>query len=145
MKNPALLLALTGALAISALAADETKPAATATPAAPAETKTPEGAPARRRMVAMTPEERLKDLKEKLNLTEEQVPKVKAVLDKSYAKLKDMRADTTGTPEEKRTKYRDAMKETMQEMAPILTPEQQAKWREQMSERRAAGGAAQKK
>ena len=79
------------------------------------------------------PGERLQKMKETLGLTDEQTAKIKAIMEKNrgkFAGLKDLK------PEERRAKAREIVKNEMEEIAPILTPEQKAKWKEQVQKRR---------
>ncbi len=91
-------------------------------------------------------------MKEHLGLTDEQAAKIKAILEKNHAgnqeKLKAIREDQSLSREDKGKKMREIMEATMEEIKPILTPEQQTKWKEEMEKRRtemekrrAAGGA----
>jgi protein CpxP len=153
MTKTSLSLALAAVLTAS-LGAQEQKPAGSSSAAKPAESSPPAASSsssastpatgAGERRAAMSPDERVKEMKEKLNLTDDQATKVKAVLEKNQEKMKELRADTTVSAEDKRTKYRESFRAVMEEVTPILTPDQQAKWKEEMAKRRAAGGTQQK-
>ncbi len=108
-------------------------------PAAP----TPPPAPARRAGGGrMAPEAQLKDLTEKLTLTAEQQPKVKAILEE---RAKAMQGARDLTPEERQTKMKTLREENTKKMKEILTPEQFTKYEElQKTQRgpRNGGGAA---
>ncbi len=84
-------------------------------------------------------------LKTELGLTDDQTAKIKAIYEKDQAKnadeLKKLREDTTTSREDKAKKYREIFAATAEEIKPILTPEQQTKWKEQQEKRRAEGGA----
>ena len=85
----------------------------------------------------MNPADRLKNMKEKLGLSDEQTEKIKAIFHKNREKmtgLKDLKS------EERRAKMREAFKSEMEEVAAILTPEQKAKWKEEMGKHRSEGG-----
>ena len=84
-----------------------------------------------------TPEEQVKAMKETLKLTDEQVEKVKAVLAKNQEKVKALRDDTALSQEDRRAKMRELYQGMDEELKPILTPEQQTKWKEEREKRRA--------
>lgn len=65
-----------------------------------------------------------------LNLTDEQKPKVQEIMKKAMEKRKEVRADTSLTPEEKKAKYKEIQKEIGTQLKAVLTPEQYAKWEE---------------
>jgi Spy/CpxP family protein refolding chaperone len=107
------LLAMGGMLALTpALTAQETN--APATPPAAGE----------RAMHARGLQGQLKQL----DLTPEQQPKVKAALEGMTQKIKDLRADTGLTPEDRRSKMKEIREQTNETMKTILTPEQYEKW-----------------
>ena len=84
----------------------------------------------------MNPADRLKTMKEKLSLTDEQAEKIKAIFHKNREKLtgvKDLK------PEERRAKMREAFKSEMEEVAAVLTPAQKEKWKEEMKKHRSEG------
>ncbi len=90
---------------------------------------------ARRDRVAM--------MKENLGLSDEQVAKIKPIVEADREKMKALREDTTTSQEDKRAKFMEIFKAQEEKIKPILTPEQQEKWKEQMAkmaERRANGG-----
>ena len=89
--------------------------------------------------------DRLAMMKEQLGLTPEQVEKIKPILEKDREKLQALRADTTTTREQKGEKMREILTASLEEIKPILTPEQLEKFkvgmekrREEMHKRRAA-------
>jgi Spy/CpxP family protein refolding chaperone len=90
-----------------------------------------------------TPEEQVKAMKETLNLSDEQVEKVKAVLTKNQEKLKALREDQSLSQEDRRAKMREVFQGIDEELKPILTPEQQTKWKEEREKRRAQRPANQ--
>jgi len=96
----------------------------------------------------MSPEERVKQMKESLGLNDEQVTKIKAIMEKSQAsnqeKMQALRADTALSQEDRRKKMQEIMKPMNDEIQAVLTPEQQTKFKEQQERRRggAGGGAA---
>lgn len=79
---------------------------------------------------ARGPGERLKEMSEKLGLTEEQKEKVKAIFEKNLPKMKELRADAALSPEDKRVKMGEIRKSEGAEIRALLTPEQQAKMKE---------------
>ena len=85
---------------------------------------------------------RLEMMKEALNLTPEQVDKIKPILEADQAKMREFRADTSLTQEAKREKRSEMMKASAEKIKPILTPEQQEKWKDQTAKRRARAGNA---
>jgi Spy/CpxP family protein refolding chaperone len=96
------------------------------------------------RGAAMDPGARAERLKTELGLTDDQTAKIKAIYEKDQAKnadeLKKLREDTTMSREEKGKKMREIFAATAEEIKPILTPEQQTKWKEAQEKRRAEGG-----
>lgn len=97
-------------------------------------------------------EQRMDRLNEELKLTDEQKPKVKAVLEATQKKRQELFTDSSTPPEERREKARALMNEETKKMKAILTPDQFAKYeklREQMrgkaGKRRPAGGEEEKK
>ena len=84
--------------------------------------------------------DRLEMMKEKLNLTPEQIEKIKPILEKDREKLVSLREDTSLSREQKGEKMREILKSSMTAIKPILTPEQIEKWKAAMEKRREAGG-----
>jgi protein CpxP len=81
----------------------------------------------------------LEQLSERLNLTDEQKPKVKAVLEETSKK----RAELSGVAqEERREKARAIMEDQTKKMKEILTPEQFTKYQEMRPTRPGAGAGA---
>ena len=88
--------------------------------------------------------DRLAMMKEQLGLTPEQVEKIKPILEKDREKLQALREDTATSREQKGEKMREIITAEMEQIKPILTPEQVEKWkaaqekrREEMQKRRA--------
>lgn len=106
---------------------------------ASAQADAPEGA----RRGPRTAEEQVKALKESLSLTDEQTEKVKVVITKSREKMKAVTDDKSLSQEDRRAKMREIGQATQEELTPILTPEQQAKWKEEREKRRAARAGGQ--
>jgi protein CpxP len=63
-----------------------------------------------------------------LNLTDDQKPKVKTVLDEQMQKQRDLRTDSTLSADDKKTKLKELRDGTDAKLKEILTPEQYAKW-----------------
>lgn len=130
MKLTTSLLILLSTAALSL--AEDTKPA-------PAPGGRPGG-----RGGAPDPGARAERLKTELGLTDDQAAKIKAIYEKDQAKnveeMKKLREDTTLSREDKGKKMRELFAATAEEIKPILTPEQQTKWKEEMEKRRAEGG-----
>lgn len=81
--------------------------------------------------------ERLQEAMADLNLTDDQKAKLKEVFAGQGEKLKELRANTSLSPEEKMREFR-AMQEKMDpEVKAILTSEQFAKWQEKREKMRA--------
>jgi Spy/CpxP family protein refolding chaperone len=74
--------------------------------------------------------ERLKNLKEKLGLTDEQSAKVKDIFEKHRGEFAKLREDTDLKPEDKRAKMLELRKAEMAEVREVLTPEQKEKMKE---------------
>ena len=83
-------------------------------------------------------QERLDRLSDELKLTDEQKPKVKAVLEEQQKAMEAARSATD--PTEGRQKFRDAMQEGNKKMKDILTPEQYEKYSTAMKNKRGGKG-----
>ncbi len=84
--------------------------------------------------------DRMEMMKENLGLTDDQVAKIKPIVEADREKMKALREDTATSQEDKRAKFAEILKGQSEKITPILTPEQQTKWKEQlakMQERRA--------
>jgi len=79
------------------------------------------------------------NLAEQLGLTEEQKPKVQAVMQDAGEKRKALRDDTALTPEQRREKMQSIQEETKTKLKGILTPEQMTKFEELAKNRRGPG------
>ena len=124
MKSFKLLLSVIALAAIAAapaLRADDTT--TQTTPAAGAEHKGPHG-------------DRLKELTEKLALTDDQVAKIKPILADEAQAMKALRADTTIEKKDKRAKMMEIRKSHADQILAILTPDQQAKFKAMMDHRK---------
>jgi len=116
------VLAAAGLLALSipAQAADTNAPTA---PKAP-----PAGAPPGMRAPRMSVDNRLAQLSEQLTLTDDQKPKVKALLEDQFKKGQDLRSDTSLSPEDRRAKMLAIRDDMNTKMKDILTPDQYDKF-----------------
>ena len=86
-------------------------------------------------------QQRLKEVSEKLALTDAQKTKVKAVFQKEGEKLRALRQDTSLDPQERRKKAMELREETRKEMKTILTADQWEKWEKMRQEARGGGRA----
>lgn len=79
-----------------------------------------------------------------LKLDDATKAKVKTILDARDQKLKDLRADSTASPEDRRTKMQAIRTEVDTQMKAVLTADQYAQWQKmtQPRQRRAAPAAA---
>ena len=80
------------------------------------------------------------DIAKALDLTDEQKPKVEAIMKSSMEKRKALREDTALTPEDRKAKMKTIQEETATQMKAVLTPEQFAKF-EKMRSGHPPGGA----
>jgi protein CpxP len=85
-------------------------------------------------MGPMTPENRLKMLTEKLNLTEDQQTKLKPILEDQAKQMKALHEDTSLAPADKQAKMKELHESSIEKMNAILTPDQQTKWKEMRQE-----------
>jgi periplasmic protein CpxP/Spy len=70
------------------------------------------------------------NIAKQLNLTDDQKPKVEAILKGAMEKGRTLREDTSLTSEEKKDKAKEIREETATQLKAVLTPEQFAKWQE---------------
>lgn len=84
----------------------------------------------------MRGEQWLKDLKEKLSLTDEQYKQVDKILKKMSEEIEDARLFMQGDREQMRTAIREAMERSDKEIQKLLTPDQQTKFEELKKEQR---------
>jgi len=83
--------------------------------------------------------DRMRSIVEKLDLSEEQRTKVNAVLDATKAKLQGLADEKDG--ETRQSKFAETMRDTREQLAQILTPEQRQSLRDRMQESAGDGGA----
>ena len=82
---------------------------------------------------------------EQLNLTDDQKPKVKAILEDQRKKMGVLREDTSLTPEDRKAKMKAIRENTVTQMKAVLTADQFQKWQamqSQMRNRPPGGGNA---
>jgi Spy/CpxP family protein refolding chaperone len=86
-----------------------------------------------------------RDIAKELNLTDDQKPKFQEIMKSTREKMKDLREDTSLSPEDKKAKAKEIQENTATQMKALLTPEQFAKWQEltkKMRGNRPPGGGA---
>jgi Spy/CpxP family protein refolding chaperone len=81
--------------------------------------------------------ERLQRVAEELQLTDAQKEEIKPVLKEEFEKVRDIRADTSLEPKERRKKMKAVRDDIAGKFKSILTPEQFEKWQKLQAERRA--------
>ncbi len=69
-------------------------------------------------------EQRLERLSTELKLTDEQKPKIKAILEESRKKMQELRGDSNLSDEQRREKLQTLRTEERNKMKAVLTPEQ---------------------
>ncbi|HXY49625.1 MAG TPA: hypothetical protein VEI01_09270 [Terriglobales bacterium] len=82
----------------------------------------------------MTPENRLKWMTEKLNLTDDQQAKIKPILEDETTQMKAVRSDTSLSQPDRHAKMKSIYAADTEKINAILTPEQQTKWKEMKQE-----------
>ena len=91
-------------------------------------------------------EQRMERMTEELKLTDEQKPKVKAVLEDAQKQRQELFTDSSNVPrEERREKMRAIMEKENKKLKEILTPDQYAKHEKMMEEMRKGGKGGRKK
>lgn len=91
--------------------------------------------------------DRLRQLKEQLKLTDDQVQKLKPILKDEADKLKALREDTSLTPQDRRAKAREVREAATPKIKAVLTKEQAEEWeklRQQRQDRTQGQGGAQR-
>lgn len=84
----------------------------------------------------LNPEERLKMMTEKLNLTQAQQDQIKAIYEKNGPQMRELMAKgRENLTDADKTKLRELLKEQMEEVGAVLTPEQKEKAKELRAER----------
>jgi Spy/CpxP family protein refolding chaperone len=87
-----------------------------------------------------SPEARLKQMTEQLNLTQEQQDKIKALYEKNASALNEIRSKGWGNlSDEDKTKLRELMQSQREQIEAVLTDEQKQKVIKDMEQRRGRG------
>jgi periplasmic protein CpxP/Spy len=91
----------------------------------------------------MSPDQLMEKYTEQLSLTDEQKPKVKALLDDSTKKRRELFRDAALDQQQKREKFQEVMEAQNKKMKEILTADQYKKYQE-MNEKMKKGGGRKK-
>lgn len=83
---------------------------------------------------AESADQHLQMLSEKLNLTDDQKAKVKPILDDEMQQIKGVREDSSLSQEQKHAKLKSIHESMHDQINAVLTPEQQAKFKEMKQE-----------
>jgi periplasmic protein CpxP/Spy len=89
-------------------------------------------------------EQLMERMNEQLKLTDEQKPKVKAVLEESQKARQELRSES-GAPQERREKVRGIREKENKKLKEILTADQYSKYEKRLEELRGAGKGKGKK
>lgn len=108
-------------------------------------TNPPAGAPPVRARNARAAGQNVDQIAATLKLDDATKAKVKTILDAEQKKVAELRADTSVTPADRRTKTQAIRADTSKQMKAVLTAEQFAEWQKlsQPRQRRAAPAAPQ--
>jgi Spy/CpxP family protein refolding chaperone len=87
----------------------------------------------------MSTDDRLQHMTQMLNLTSDQQQKIRPILDNESQQMQTLRSDTSMAREDKMTKMHSIRQNTMSQITPILTPDQQTKWESMQAHRRSPG------
>lgn len=87
------------------------------------------------------PKAQLAQMKENLNLTDDQASKIEPLLNDRAQKLHAIKTDTSLTEDQKRMKAKDVVKDFRTSLDSILTPEQQSKMKMMKGKAKAAPAA----
>jgi len=79
-------------------------------------------------------ENRLQQMSQQLNLTEDQKTKLKPILQEEAQKLRELKNDTSSSRQEKMQKAKQIHSEYKPQIDAILTPEQQQRWQQMKQE-----------
>lgn len=80
--------------------------------------------------VEFTPEMRLARLTEHLNLSKDQQEQIKPILENEYTRLKELPGNDSYNRDQRKAKLKEITGDTHSRITPILTPEQQKKYRQ---------------
>lgn len=87
-------------------------------------------------------QDHMQEMKKQLNLSDDQVDKLKPIMNSQMSDMQAVKADTSLTPQQKRSKMMDIHQKYSSQINAILTPDQQAKWkamRQEMMEKHKGG------
>ena len=87
-----------------------------------------------------TMEQRMERMTKDLELTDDQKPKVKTVLEESQKKMQELRNDSTTSQSDRREKFTELRKDEDKKLKDILTADQYTKYEKMRDEMRKKGG-----
>jgi Spy/CpxP family protein refolding chaperone len=90
----------------------------------------------------MTTDERLAHMTQMLNLTTDQQAKIRPILDNESQQMQTLHQDSSMSRDDKMTKMRSIRENTMSQITPVLTPDQQKKWEQMQSQHMGHQGGA---
>lgn len=85
-------------------------------------------------------EQRIEQMDKELKLTADQKKKLTALFEDQGKKMREMRADTAMSQEDRRAKGRTMMEESNKKMKEILTPDQFEKWQKMREQQKGKNG-----
>jgi periplasmic protein CpxP/Spy len=88
----------------------------------------------------MSADQRLQMLTQQLSLTSEQQTQIKPILENESQQMQSLRSDTSMSQEDRMSKMQEIRKNTTSQITPILTPDQQTKYKDMMSHQGHRGG-----
>lgn len=91
----------------------------------------------------MSVDARMERLTTELSLTDAQKPKVKAVLEETQKKMRELRDDSSLSQDQRREKFTAVREDETKALKPILTPEQMEKYKNLPQQFRRGGGQGQ--
>src|SRR5690348_1729998 len=95
------------------------------------------------RGMGMNADTMLDRMSKELNLTDDQKAKIKPILEEQTKQMQDLRQNTSASDQDRRAKMKQIHENTMSQVRPILTADQQKKLDEMMSRRGEHGEAHQ--
>jgi Spy/CpxP family protein refolding chaperone len=94
------------------------------------------------RHAPMSTDDRLQHMTQMLNLTSDQQTKIRPILDNESTQMQTLRSDSSMSRDDKMTKMHSIRENTMSQITPILTPDQQKKWTQMQSQHMHPPGGA---
>jgi periplasmic protein CpxP/Spy len=85
------------------------------------------------RAMGMDPDAMLEHMSKELSLTDDQKTKIKPILEDQSKQMQELRQNTSASQEDRRAKMKQIHENTMSQLRPILTSDQQKKLDEMMS------------